>query len=178
MKRMSLLLVLSMLSGCYDSKVLGEGTGGAGSPSTTTGLTATEGAESAQTVELKMMARWNGIVQTHPSSFDAQWPFDWTRWNQFPHPTYKGGSLEAYQRFAQLLLAYLGESDIFVYLQQHQGFYIRLLYVFDSGSVGMDTSLRELVSFFAEKGQNFGIDAESLARFADYAAQIAATDPA
>src|SRR5690242_11602833 len=43
-------------------------------------------------VQPELMARWNAAVDGTPSSFD----FHWTAFTQFPHPTYKGGSAEAY----------------------------------------------------------------------------------
>src|SRR5579859_7569022 len=52
----------------------------------------------------ELMARWNAVgdgvvVQGFGN-------FHWGNFDQFPHPTFKGGSVEAYTRFGEALLAF------------------------------------------------------------------------
>jgi hypothetical protein len=65
--------------------------------------------------EQEVMSRWNAVV---PSG----WDFRWEIYDRFPHPTFKGGSEMAYQRFAQVLVSFLQSSDNFQYLAHNQLF--------------------------------------------------------
>ena len=74
--------------------------------------------------------------------------FRWEAFDQFPHPTYKGGSEEAYQRFAEILIAFYEGDDNFDYLTRNKCFSITLRYVFPSGQAGVQTSFAQLTEDF------------------------------
>src|SRR5688500_13277717 len=78
-----------------------------------------------------MMARWNhrvhGIQLPMPDG-QWHWTFFWDEINHFPHPTYKGGSEQAYQAFGQVLVDFL--EDEFSYLKNHHLFTYPLIYQF------------------------------------------------
>jgi hypothetical protein len=80
-----------------------------------------------------------------PSNFN----FEWTAFTQFPHPTYKGGSAEAYQVFAVVLLNFFQADDNFGFLSANHLFGLRLRYIFPSGQSGLDTSFAELAAYFS-----------------------------
>ena len=82
------------------------------------------------------MSRWNaaaqGVTVPFPSS-TVMVDFMWRSFDQFPHPTFKGGSAEAYQTFADLLVAFYGRDDNFAFLANNHLFRIALRYAVSSG---------------------------------------------
>jgi hypothetical protein len=114
----------------------------------TAGAVQTDGTGNAGAdVELvqDVMARWNAAAAATSSTFD----FHWAAFEQFPHPTYKGGSAQAYQDFAAVLLAFFQAGDTFDFLAHHHLFTLHLTYTFPSGQSGLDTTLQALVTSFA-----------------------------
>jgi len=96
-----------------------------------------------------LMARWNGAA----SAADSAFQFQWTVFEQFPHPTYKGGSADAYRAFATVLLAFFQAGDNFDFLARNHLFTLSLTYVFPSGASGLDTTFQALaISFAAADG--------------------------
>ena len=57
-----------------------------------------------------------GALERRRSAPVDGFDFGWTTFNQFPHPTFKGGSAEAYQAFAKVLLAFFDNGDNFDFL--------------------------------------------------------------
>jgi hypothetical protein len=113
----------------------GDGGGTAGSP----------GNVDAGTVDADILTRWNEIADKQASAFD----FHWSVVDQFPHPTYEGGTAEAYRAFAEVLLGFFAAGDNFDFLSAHHRFDVSLRYVFPSGQSGLDTSFRQLATSFA-----------------------------
>ncbi len=103
------------------------------------------GVDGAATIDADILTRWNDIADTQASTFD----FHWSEVDQFPHPTYKGGTAEAYRAFAEVLLAFFAAGDNFDFLSAHHRFDVPLRYVFPSGQNGLDTSFRALATSFA-----------------------------
>src|SRR5438477_7971390 len=82
------------------------------------------------------MSRWNAGAKAVTVPFAGSTvtvDFLWTSYNQFPHPTFKGGSAEAYQAFADTLVAFYGRDDNFAFLANNHLFRIALRYVISSG---------------------------------------------
>ena len=91
------------------------------------------------------MARWNATATAGDTAFD----FRWATFNQFPHPTFKGGSADAYRAFAVVLLGFFQARDNFDFLTRNQLFTLHLTYVFPNGAIGFDTSFQALATAFA-----------------------------
>jgi hypothetical protein len=117
-------------------------------------------------VDADILTRWNQIADQQASTFD----FHWSEVDQFPHPTFKGGTAEAYRAFAEVLLAFFAAGDNFDFLSAHHRFDVSLRYIFPSGQSGLDTSFRKLATYFAS-ASSFGdipvTTRTSLQRFAD-----------
>jgi hypothetical protein len=60
----------------------------------------------------EVMRRWNAAVDSGTATID----FHWSQVNEFPHPTFKGGTPEAYGQFAAVLLAFFQQGDDFDFL--------------------------------------------------------------
>lgn len=83
----------------------------------------------------EVMNRWNaatsGATATPPNF--GQVNFKWDELDKFPHPTYKGGSAEAYGAFAEALALFLQKDDNFDYLAKNNLFNSEVRYAFPSG---------------------------------------------
>jgi hypothetical protein len=97
------------------------------------------------TLEKQIMARWNAVADGGTSSIN----FHWDVFEQFPHPTYKGGTAEGYGEFAEVLAAFFERDDNFDFLERNELFETPLLYVFPSGQEGLRTSFEELAIYFS-----------------------------
>jgi hypothetical protein len=62
----------------------------------------------------ELMSRWNLAVDASNATIDFHWPYV----NGFPHPTFKGGTAEAYGQFASILLVFL-QSNFDFLAQNH-----------------------------------------------------------
>jgi hypothetical protein len=92
-----------------------------------------------------LMARWNAAADAAGTSID----FEWTNVDQFPHPTYKGGTPQAYQQFAAVLLLFFQRGDDFSFLAQNHLFQAPLRYIFPNGQIGIDTTFQKLAMDFS-----------------------------
>ena len=90
-----------------------------------------------------LMTRWNDAVDAVMAPIDFHWP----SFEMFPHPTYKGGSSEAYEQFAAVLLKFLQDNSDF--LASEDLFQTELRDIFPSGDVGVRTTFRELAAEFS-----------------------------
>jgi hypothetical protein len=120
-------------------------------------------------VRAELMARWNAAADSVPATLD----FHWSTFDQFPHPTYKGGTVEAYQQFAVVLLAFFHAPGNFGFLAQNHLFTLHLTYVFPSGQVGLDTTFQQLATTFASPTAYGDLSDSMRTAFADVAARIA-----
>ena len=64
------------------------------------------------------MARWNAVADGQT----ANATFHWDAFDQFPHPTYKGGTAEGYGAFAEVLAAFFERGDNSDFLARNELF--------------------------------------------------------
>lgn len=102
--------------------------------------------------QAEITRRWNvsaaGVAAPFPDGGTVD--FGWDNFEQFPHPTYKGGTTEAYQAFAQVFLDFFSRTDNFEFLKQKGLLNIRLTYKFPSGQLGLDTTFDKLSGELAD----------------------------
>lgn len=120
------------------------------------------------TLEKQIMARWNAVADGRTSSTN----FHWDAFDQFPHPTYKGGTAEGYGEFAEVLAAFFERDDNFDFLDRNELFQTPLRYVFPSGQDGLDTSFEKLAIYFSSDTAFGDIAPETRARLQTDAARI------
>jgi hypothetical protein len=95
-----------------------------------------------QATQQALMARWNAAATAAGTSID----FHWTVEDQFPHPTVKGGTAQAYQQFATVLLLFFQRGDDFAFLAQNHLFETPLRFITASGQVDVDTTFQKLAT--------------------------------
>lgn len=102
--------------------------------------------------QAELTKRWNlsAVGVTAPFPDGGTVDFKWNDFEQFPHPTYKGGSPEAYKAFAQVFLEFFSRADNFELLKQKGLLNVRLIYKFPSGQLGLDTTFDELAEQLAD----------------------------
>ena len=96
-------------------------------------------------VEQTLLVRWNQAA----SSVVTTYTFIWSEFDQFPHPTYKGGSAAAYGEFAQVLLAFFQLGDDFDFLARNCLLRAPLYYATVTGTHGQDWTFEGLAAYFA-----------------------------
>src|SRR5262249_36098499 len=72
-------------------------------------------------VQAELLKRWNAVAadMTFDLPVVGKANFKWTEYGNFPHPTFRGGSGEAYGAFAKVLVAFLQKGDNFEYLAKN-----------------------------------------------------------
>jgi hypothetical protein len=80
-------------------------------------------------------------------SSHATLDFHWQEVDEFPHPTFKGGTAQAYGQFASILLAFLQGN--FDFLAQNHLFTMELRDNTTSGQGGVVTSFEQLADSFS-----------------------------
>jgi len=130
-------------------------------------MSVTNPADQAST-QAALMSRWNATVDALGLTID----FHWRSFDQFPHPTFKGGTVEAYQDFATILLAFFQRSDDFQYLATNNLFMTPLRYVFPSGQIGLETTLEKLTADISAPGAFGNIPAATRQGLQGYLAQM------
>jgi hypothetical protein len=63
---------------------------------------------STAAADTELLRRWNGAVDLGPA---ATHDFHWRDVNDFPHPTYKGGSALAYAEFVDILVRFWADGS-------------------------------------------------------------------
>jgi hypothetical protein len=115
----------------------------------------------------ELLARWNLVAAgVKVGSFD----FRWEEFDRFPHPTYKGGSAEAYGTFAKLLVALFEKGDNFEFLAASRLFAVEFQYKFPSGQVSKLGSLAQLADRLSQPnalGGGGGDNRKALKAFSD-----------
>ena len=111
-------------------------------------------------LEREVMARWNAVADGRAAAVNSHW----SAFEQFPHPTFKFGTAEAYGEFAEVLIAFLERDDNFDFLVRNDLFEMRLRNVLASGQVGIDTSFEELILYFSSDTAFGDIAIETRAR--------------
>jgi len=130
--------------------------------------------EPSQEVQQELMSRWNaaaqGVTAPFPSS-TGMVDFMWRSFDQFPHPTFKGGSAEAYQTFADLLVAFYGRDDNFAFLANNHLFRIALRYSISGSQGGTTWQFEKLTDDFSSNDWAM-ISAATRQKLADFATRI------
>lgn len=108
-------------------------------------------------IQDSLMVRWNAVADVSLSGYS----FHWGTFDQFPHPTFKGGSAEAYRGFAEVLLAFFDRGDDFDFLAHNHLFTLSLVYVFPNGAKGFETTFQALAASFASADSYGGIPADT-----------------
>jgi hypothetical protein len=77
--------------------------------------------EPPKEVQAELLKRWNAVAAdlTFDVPVVGKANFKWTEYGNFPHPTFRGGSGEAYGAFATVLTTFLQKGDNFDYLTKH-----------------------------------------------------------
>jgi hypothetical protein len=146
---------LFAITGCAGRAIDDPGT----SPTTAATASGTQGAMSVtgssagnpatlspESLQVDLLQRWNTAADTTATSLSFHWPV----FTQFPHPTYKGGTREAYGEFANVLLAFLQARDDFDFIVNNHLLDMPLRYVFPNGQDGLrDISFKELIVDFS-----------------------------
>ena len=115
------------------------------------------------------MSRWNAVARGIVLS--EGFTFEWSEFEMFPHPTFKGGSVEAYQRFSEILVAFYEHEDNFDYLAQNRLFKAALRDRFANGQIGFETTFEELTSFLATSSP-LTVTEETRQKLEEFAARI------
>jgi hypothetical protein len=124
-------------------------------------------------VQQELMSRWNAVAKDVTVPFagsTVRVDFLWTSYNQFPHPTFKGGSAEAYQGFADILVTFYGRDDNFAFLANNQLFRIPLRYVLSSNQ-NTRWTFEQLTDDFSSTAWAM-ISADTKQKLTDFATRI------
>jgi len=123
-----------------------------------------------------LMSRWNAVAKGIKTSQGLD--FDWKTFDQFPHPTFKGGDADAYERFAEILVAFYEAGDNFDYLAKNHLLDATLRYVAPpsqisspSGRPMMEMSFKEVTGDLA-RNSPLPIAADTLAKLREFDARI------
>ena len=120
-----------------------------------------EAAISSPAVQSDLLTRWNAAAEEHST---ANYDFHWPVFPQFPHPTFKMGTEEAYATFQTVLLAFLEDEDNFQFLQHQRLFDAPLPHEFENHCCDTSWTFRGLVGDFAG-ADTLGGDSETRRRF-------------
>jgi hypothetical protein len=148
---------------------------GPGDPTTGTDTTTTPAPTApvdTQEVQQNLLARWNAVASAPVDGLD----FRWSTFNQFPHPTFKGGTAQAYQAFAKVLLAFFDRDDNFDFLTRNRLFKLQLIYVLPSGQIGVDTNFEALTVYLTNDAGFPNVAADTRNALATYVDRIAAVE--
>ena len=87
-------------------------------------------------VQAELLKRWNAVAadMTFDVPIVGKANFKWTEYGNFPHPTFRGGSGEAYGAFAKVLVAFLQKDRNFEYLAKNGLFTVELETTVPGGS--------------------------------------------
>jgi hypothetical protein len=114
----------------------------------------------------ELMARWNATVDSVNVTVTGFGDFRWTVVDQFPHPTFKGGSEESYTLFAFVLVTFYEQDDNFDYLAQNH------LFKQNIGMFGGTTTFQLLTETML--ASNLVASAPTRQKLSDFASRIAA----
>jgi hypothetical protein len=123
----------------------------------------------AEKAMAEAMARWNkaaeGVTVAGPI---GKVGFTWEA-DRFPHPTFKGGSAEAYGAFARVLVKFLDGKDNFEFLADSNLIAAPLRY----GDMKVDWTFGKLISQLAEPKAHGDHDEATRKALKAYAQKIA-----
>ncbi len=96
----------------------------------------------------EVMAQWNQAADRVAAANDTEFDFTWTVPNMFPHPTYKGGSPEAYRECGQILAHLAADVPNFDWST-------RICHIL-SGGAGFDGTFATLQGSVEEMAKHYG----------------------
>lgn len=96
----------------------------------------------------ELLERWNEVAKGKTVSGFGN--FLWPQFDQFPHPTFRGGSYEAYTVFAEILLDFLSRKDNMKFIRENNLSTIPIYYVLLGGQRSDFGKLENLVKSFAK----------------------------
>jgi hypothetical protein len=120
-------------------------------------------------VQQDLMARWNAVAG---GITPEGWNFHWDPFANFPHPTFKGGSAEAYTAFAKILLAFYEKDDTFGYLESNKLFDMTLQVSYADGKVAFETSFTKITDLLVTSELPM-LPADALGKLRDFDDRIA-----
>jgi len=120
-------------------------------------------------VQQDLMARWNAVAE---GVTVESWDFHWKRFADFPHPTFKGGSDEAYTAFANILVAFYEKDDTFGYLESNKLFDMTLQVSYADEKVAFETSFAKLTDLVVMSDLP-NLSADARAKLKDFDDRIA-----
>ena len=114
--------------------------------------------------EQELMSRWNVVAD---GLMVQGFNFRWDTFDTFPHPTFKGGgSTEAYQAFAAVLIAFFERDDNFDFLARNKAF------TFPLSSFGLMTTFEDLTTMLLT-GDWIGLSPATRYKLDGFATRIA-----
>ena len=123
----------------------------------------------SDSLKTDLLSRWNAVGDG--VTVQGFGTFHWGNFDQFPHPTYKGGSAEAYQSFADLLVTFYEKGDNFVFLSNNLLFRFPFHYISPSGQSLGEWTFEGLTSQFASNDWA-SISADTRLKLQAFAARI------
>jgi hypothetical protein len=100
-----------------------------------------------------LMDRWNAVAAgVTVVSVVGEFDFKWESFDRFPHPTFKGGSEDAYQKFGDILVALYERDDNFQYMSDNRLFRAKLRYVFPSSAPPFETTFEDVTATLLAQG--------------------------
>jgi hypothetical protein len=105
--------------------------------------------EPSKELQEQVRARWNALPDLQGPNLDFRWP----ELDEFPHPTYQGGTPQAYLHCARLVLAFFESRENFDFIAENDLFRMKLRNVFPSGQVGVETTFAELTTSLDAAGR-------------------------
>lgn len=133
------------LGGAPGSSMVAAGSGSGCVPSASGGASGSATSADTAAVEQELMVRWNQAARSVVTTYK----FLWNAFDQFPHPTYQGGSAAAYGEFAEVLLAFFQLGDDFDFLARNCLLRAPLYYAMANGDHGQDWTFEGLAAYFA-----------------------------
>jgi outer membrane murein-binding lipoprotein Lpp len=130
-------------------------------------------------LQTEMMNRWNAVAggMNFPiGNFgNGNINFRWSQVGNFPHPTFKGGSAEAYGAFAQVLVAFLKAGDNFNFLAENHLFTAELQTTVAGGSgKGTGWSFAKFAEQFSAPNAHGKLDDDTRKALKDFSERMLA----
>jgi hypothetical protein len=130
-------------------------------------------------VQTELLKRWNAVADDKTFYTPDSRPinFTWAEYMNFPHPTFKGGSGEAYGALGQVLVAFLQKEGNFEYLVKNDLFTMDLVVGGGPrpGQKGIRTSFATWAKQLCDPKSIAKMDDESRKALAELSKKIEAT---
>ena len=151
------LVACITISGCGRPPLL-QGSGTTGLLPFSNGSDQTERIDGLRIYSLEQtMIRWNVAAEgvTIPGPLGTESDLLWDDENQFPYPTFKGGSAEAYEKFSSVFVRFFDTGDNLAYLKSQDLLDVPLLYIMPGGNTAASDSFRDLATRFSSADYSY-----------------------